>query len=39
MDWKEGIREDYKTIDSSDLNINNWSIDVKTESIPEYFIW
>tara|TARA_B110000438_G_C15817478_1_gene652638 strand:- start:4087 stop:4719 length:633 start_codon:yes stop_codon:yes gene_type:complete len=39
IDWKEGVRADYKTIDSSDLNINNWAIDVKTESIPEYFIW
>ena len=39
IDWREGIRENYKTIDSDDLNVNGWSIDVKTESIPEYFIW
>ena len=39
IDWRKGIRENYKTIDSNDLIVNGWSIDVKTESIPENFIW
>ena len=39
IDWREGIRENYKTIDSNDLIVNGWPIDVKTESIPEYFFW
>ena len=37
IDWRKGIRENYKTIDSNDLIVNGWPIDVKTESIPEYF--
>lgn len=39
INWKDGIRENYKTIDSNDLSVNGWSIDIKTESIPEYFFW
>ncbi len=39
IDWEEGIRENYKTIDSNDLNLNGWAMDVKTESIPEPFFW
>jgi len=32
-DWKENIREDYKTIDSFDIMLRNARIDVKTESV------
>ena len=39
IDWKEGIRTDYKKIDSKDVEINGWKIDVKTETIPEPEIW
>lgn len=39
VDWKDGIRTDYKKIDSKDVEINGWAIDVKTETIPEPQIW
>jgi hypothetical protein len=39
LDWKAGIRPDYKTINSHDILVNGWAIDVKTESIPPRFIW
>jgi hypothetical protein len=38
-DWKAGIREDYLTINSNDVLLNGWVIDVKTESIPATYIW
>jgi len=34
IDWKSNIRENYLTIDSYDLIINNNKIDVKTETVP-----
>jgi methyl-accepting chemotaxis protein len=38
VDWKKNIRSDYLTIDSGDINIGDYLIDVKTETIPQpYF--
>ena len=37
IDWKGNIRENYLTIDSYDLIINNKKIDVKTETVPEKY--
>ncbi len=34
LDWKKNIRDNYKTIDDNDIIINNYKIDVKTESLP-----
>ena len=39
LDWKAGIRPNYKTINSHDVLENDWAIDVKTESIPKRYIW
>jgi hypothetical protein len=38
IDWKGNIRQNYKTIDSKDLIINNKKVDVKTESVPSSFV-
>ena len=35
IDWKENIRKDYLTIDSGDISIGDYLIDVKTETIPQ----
>ncbi len=38
IDWRGNIRDNYYTIDSGDININNKIFDVKTETIPQpYF--
>ena len=37
INCQDGIRPAYDTIDSNDLNVNGWTIDVKTETIPDYF--
>ena len=38
IDWKKNIRLDYKTIDTGDGKINNKVFDVKTETIPGFFL-
>ena len=38
IDWKQNIREDYLTIDDFDFSINHLKVDVKTETVPSYFI-
>lgn len=38
LNWREGIRPDYTTIDSHDVLVGKHVIDVKTESIPEKYI-
>lgn len=37
VNWKNNIRSDYLTIDQGDLNINNFIIDTKTETVPKFF--
>ncbi|WP_202109162.1 hypothetical protein [Succinivibrio dextrinosolvens] len=38
IDWKLNIRENYEKIDSGDIKIGKYVIDVKTETIPQpYF--
>lgn len=38
IDWRGNIRENYYSIDSGDIKINDIVIDVKTETIPQpYF--
>ncbi|WP_287583928.1 hypothetical protein [Candidatus Borrarchaeum sp.] len=39
LDWRTGIRPNYETIDSNDILINKLVIDIKTESIPERYVW
>ena len=34
LDWKKGIRENYKTADHGDILLPNTTIDIKTETIP-----
>lgn len=39
LDWKTSIRPDYFTINSHDILVDGWVIDVKTESIPARYMW
>lgn len=39
LDWRKDIRESYNEINSYDSKINNWAIDVKTESVWERYLW
>lgn len=39
LNWRQGIREDYLTIDSGDIVISEQVIDIKTETIPKTPFW
>lgn len=38
INWKDNIREDYLTIDTGDIKINNLVFDVKTETLPKNYL-
>lgn len=37
IDWRSNIRKDYFTADDFDFKINGLKVDVKTETIPDYY--
>ena len=37
IDWKKNIRPNYETIDSFDIMLKNAKVDVKTESVDNFF--
>ena len=37
IDWKENIREDYYTIDSFDLKVKGFKVDIKSETVPDSY--